>query len=999
MPLDYTITPIRNSSNPAGSVVPEGSGPASQATISQAQLLSQVSLAGASGELNRRSVSNRSSGIPVTQNNSLPQQAPVWIPEERPRNPWADTVGRRTLVRPDRATLSRVNMLAPKPKRDFDPWALFVKVSTFCFPGFCLNKCYVPNGPVQNAWREKIALLWIIAFCCGSLGFITYGLELSLCQPDLNSFDYNLIQGFGPAFHPNTFIVSGSLYDMSGYLSTHAAFAGVNSQLSNKIAATSGLDISNYFRSPSNSICSGLFQSNITLRCSSSDFSASYCHGTQTAQNALKNLRIGPITYDWSILNQTSHSLIVFRSAVIDVTEYLGLPVPPFGPVVDSIIRQYLGQDATKAFFDAGLSQYGDCMASLKTIGQVYAESTGCYLTNVILWVSLIIIGSLVVVRFVLAVTFSWFISSELGKLQQDHSKKSRENRLSRRSDINAGLVPFTMQLNGEIAIGQANSTPFRTTAAYERATLQHKISRVKTQNVSKPKSVYGKELYTIMLVTCYCEDEKGLRTTFDSLALTDYSEDHKVMFIVADGLIKGAGNTKTTPDIIKEMLEMDSNWGEPIPLSYTAIGDGSKAHNKAQIYVAWYSCNDRIVPTILVVKCGTEEEAKTAKPGNRGKRDSQMLLMRFLQKVTFNERMTPFEYELFLKLHYLMGVTPDHFEIMLMVDADTRVAPDSLSRMVACMVRDERVMGLCGETRIANKADSWVSRIQVFEYYMSHHLNKAFESIFGGVTCLPGCFCMYRIKSPKDGFWVPILCAPEIVDTYSECIVETLHKKNLLLLGEDRFLTTLMLRAFPRRKLIFVPSAFCKTTVPNTFKVLLSQRRRWINSTIHNLMELLLVNNLCGIFCFSMQFVIFLELLGTVTLPAAIIFTLVVIVSSAIGPVVQLIPIILLGAILGLPALLILLTSRRLAYIYWMFIYLAALPIWNFVLPLYAFWHFDDFSWGETRKVDGDKKDGHGESDGKRLMEGEIPMRFWVDWERERRQSILQNWLKARKT
>lgn len=27
-------------------------------------------------------------------------------------------------------------------------------------------------------------------------------------------------------------------------------------------------------------------------------------------------------------------------------------------------------------------------------------------------------------------------------------------------------------------------------------------------------------------------------------------------------------------------------------------------------------------------------------------------------------------------------------------------------------------------------------------------------------------------------------------------------------------------------------------------------------------------------------------------------------------------------------------------------------MPVFYFVLPLYAFWHMDDFSWGETRKV-----------------------------------------------
>lgn len=134
----------------------------------------------------------------------------------------------------------------------------------------------------------------------------------------------------------------------------------------------------------------------------------------------------------------------------------------------------------------------------------------------------------------------------------------------------------------------------------------------------------------------------------------------------------------------------------------------------------------------------------------------------------------------------------------------------------------------------------------------------KAFESVFGGVTCLPGCFSMYRLKARKlnDGDWFPVLVQPTIISEYSQSVVTTLHQKNLLLLGEDRFLTTLLLRTFPNRKMMFCPQARCRTVVPDTFAVLLSQRRRWINSTVHNLMELVLVRNLCGCFCFSQQFV-----------------------------------------------------------------------------------------------------------------------------------------------
>ena len=168
---------------------------------------------------------------------------------------------------------------------------------------------------------------------------------------------------------------------------------------------------------------------------------------------------------------------------------------------------------------------------------------------------------------------------------------------------------------------------------------------------------------------------------------------------------------------------------------------------------------------------------------------------------------------------------------------------------------------------------------------------------------------------------------------------------------------------------------------------VLLSQRRRWINSTIHNLMELLFVHDLCGTFCFSMQFVIFMELVGTLALPAAISFTLYLIVMAILGQP-ALIPLILLALILGLPAVLIVMTSRKIVYVGWMMVYLISLPIWNFVLPTYAYWHFDDFSWGDTRKVEGaksDKKGGHADKDGE-FDSSVITMKKWSEYEKERR-------------
>lgn len=68
------------------------------------------------------------------------------------------------------------------------------------------------------------------------------------------------------------------------------------------------------------------------------------------------------------------------------------------------------------------------------------------------------------------------------------------------------------------------------------------------------------------------------------------------------------------------------------------------------------------------------------------------------------------------------------------------------------------------------------------------------------------------------------------------------------------------------------------------------------------------------------------------------------------------------------------------------MLIYLVSLPIWNFVLPTYAFWKFDDFSWGDTRKAAGDtKKGGHGDKEGE-FDSSKITMKRWAEFERERR-------------
>ena len=212
----------------------------------------------------------------------------------------------------------------------------------------------------------------------------------------------------------------------------------------------------------------------------------------------------------------------------------------------------------------------------------------------------------------------------------------------------------------------------------------------------------------------------------------------------------------------------------------------------------------------------------------------------------------------------------------------------------------------------------------------------------------------MYRLRTADRG--KPRIIADGVIKDYSICNVDTLHKKNLLSLGEDRFLTTLMTKYFPHMSYKFIPDAYCQTAAPEKWSVLLSQRRRWINSTIHNLVELIRLKDMCGFCCFSMRFVVLIDLTGTIILPASCIYLgwLIYRVASGTGQF-PLISIVMLAAVYGLQALIFIL-KRQWQHVGWMIIYLLAFPVYFFILPVYSFWNQDNFSWGNTRIVIGEK-------------------------------------------
>ncbi|KAJ3122979.1 hypothetical protein HK100_011761 [Physocladia obscura] len=766
----------------------------------------------------------------------------------------------------------------PKPKQKasvLNIWALFSKALTCCVLNGFLQILGKKNVVAQQAWREKVALCFVIFLLCFIVGFLTFGLVHVLC-PALSEETAPYFNDSSLNFSPSNsmdgqILINGFLYNSSLVTKVLQTRADITISVAN----FTGNSMSLFFTPSSHCLpyssaswdCLKTIADIVTpenIAIGNSEFCASV--------DWLEFIPRQRVTFSWADISAySSHSgkqITVFNNVVLNITEIPAITLP-----FTNLLQRSAGLDITLPVYSdsTNLLAPAFCLQERAIIGFLASTPPGCITSTVIQSISLLVILALVFTKFFMAVYFYWIVAPRLIK-----SKPTR-----------------------------------------------HHVHHVSPYPHPHP--------YTIMLVTCYSESEPSIRATMDSLAATTYPDDRKLLFVVADGIVTGAGNRKSTPDIVLGLIEIETRLPYPQPAAYVAIADGVKQRNMGYVYSGRYVHSGHDVPVVVVVKCGAPEERDSAKPGNRGKRDSQLILMNCLSRCLFDDRMTRLDYEIQFRIMHLMKVHPSQFEYVLMVDADTDVHADALKFMIQVMINDRNIMGLCGETRIRNKWTSWVTAIQVFEYFSSHHLGKAFESIFGGVTCLPGCFCMYRIKIQKDltGRFVPLLVNPDIVQEYSENVVETLHKKNLLLLGEDRFLSTLMLRNFPRRKMMFVPQAICHTVVPDEFGV---------------------------------------ELIGTLVLPAAISFTIFLLIQTVITSQVQMIPMLLLVFVLGLPGFLVVLTNPRhkAAYLWWLGVYIFALPVWNFVLPLYAFWHFDDFSWGQTRMVDGETKgrdhDEHGE-------------------------------------
>jgi len=829
-------------------------------------------------------------------------------------------------------------------------WLAVVYLLTFLIPDLLIKWVgRMKRKDIRTAWREKLAINLLIWFSCAFVVFFIVIFPELICPrqhvysaAELSSYD-------GKNGHGSYIAIRGQVFDLAAFMHSHYPSIVPETQLK-KYA---GLDATSLFPVQVSALCQGKTgQVDPTVQL---DYSPTNISGSATL---ISNTDTNARYHDFRFLTNDSRPDWFFEQMIMLRANYKKGDIGYTPKYVNTLAGK---QESIAILHD----RVYDLTAYMKGGRRTVAPPGKKVPANVDVNFMDQLVVDLFQQRSGQDITKYW------DALNIDASMRSRMQLcldnlfyVGRTDTRNSAQCLFARYILLAVSILLVSVIGFKFFAA-----LQFGRKNV-PENLDK---------FIICQVPAYTEDEESLRRAIDSAARMRYDDKRKLLVIICDGMIIGQGNDRPTPRIVLDILGV-SETVDPEPLSFESLGEGMKQHNMGKVYSGLYEVQGHIVPFLVVIKIGKPSEV--SRPGNRGKRDSQMVLMRFLNRVHYNHPMSPLELEMHHQIRNIIGVNPTFYEFMLQIDADTVVAPDSATRMVAAFLHDTRLIGICGETALTNAKSSFITMIQVYEYYISHNLTKAFESLFGSVTCLPGCFSMYRIRAAETG--KPLFVSREVVESYADIRVDTLHMKNLLHLGEDRYLTTLLLKHHSKYKTKYIFDAHAWTIAPDSWKVFMSQRRRWINSTVHNLIELIPLQQLCGFCCFSMRFIVFLDLLSTIVQPVTVAYVVYLIVLIGLNSnVVPLTAFILLGAIYGLQAIIFVL-RRKWEMIGWMIIYILAMPVFSLGLPLYAFWHMDDFSWGNTRVVTGEKGRKVVITDEGKFDPASIPHKKWEEYQAE---------------
>jgi len=416
-------------------------------------------------------------------------------------------------------------------------------------------------------------------------------------------------------------LIHGYLYDLSNVNFTSLAIP---------TPLSPGQDISNFFTFP-NTSCNGFTSIAATL--------PPTCASTSSClpMNIAGLIPTGKTpAYDWETIDSPFYAIDGIVVNFIDYFNRVQSNSSGFSDNVDTELNELKQKsgvsDATFWFAkEPGLWQQHSCLIERYRVGIVNGNTRGCVAASIIQGAALVIILGVLFTRFIMAVVFDWFISARLTRppkptltpptnltLKSSYAfiptnvngvitLRQTSNPLAMSTSAGARKQSISHQINNPTIIpssihplsngGQLSTSVMSHPTGYtysshalsNSTTLSSSSHPLSTSTPVETDAVAGTDPYVVMLVTCYSESEPSIRGTLSSLAATSYSDERKLLFVIADGLVKGRGEKRATWEVLIDMIDIDPICGNPKPYSYIAVGSGSKRVNMAKVYAGHF--------------------------------------------------------------------------------------------------------------------------------------------------------------------------------------------------------------------------------------------------------------------------------------------------------------------------------------------------------------------------------------------------------------------------
>jgi cellulose synthase/poly-beta-1,6-N-acetylglucosamine synthase-like glycosyltransferase len=187
-------------------------------------------------------------------------------------------------------------------------------------------------------------------------------------------------------------------------------------------------------------------------------------------------------------------------------------------------------------------------------------------------------------------------------------------------------------------------------------------------------------------------------------------------------------------------------------------------------------------------------------------------------------------------------GLLQAHGSVVAFTDSDSVWAPDAVEQALPIFLADSDVGAVSGHCRALNGGANFFTKVQDSWYEGQFSVRKAFESVFGAVTCVSGPLAFFRVSAIYN--FMPAWGADSFLG--QEFRFATDRTLTAYVLGGSYLGPRVLTRhadspfavpAFPVRdwQIVYSKSTRAYTNVPSTFRGMVRQQIRWKKSFIRN--------------------------------------------------------------------------------------------------------------------------------------------------------------------